>query len=242
MMSPAQRHRVEQQETELNNLQPVGPNGPPLWSLIVIGCVMGVSNVYLFVATVGGWYGYVIAVGAVQMEFLAVWARIKSRYTSSEHREVMRRWSKWLGAFSLAHTVVGITHFSGYLVNSPILDFYSHILAFPAIVCLVWFAAGEILDKNWISKLYEAVVDRKVTNLINLSESQAEKQNLLIRAEVAQARHDVYQLKSEMKAALVPVLQAQVRSEQQIEQALYALPEESQEKIRKQLEETLGKD
>jgi hypothetical protein len=242
MMSPAQRESIGRQETELQGLQPLRPNGPPLWALCLIGVVMCVANVHLFIVTIGGWFGVVVSGGAGTLEGLAIWSTVKSRYTSSEHREVLRKWSKWLGAFSLAHCVVAIVHFSGYLVNNPVLDFYSHILAFPIIVCLVWFSAREILDKHWVSKLYESVVEGKVTSLINLSQSQAEKENLLLKAEVAQTRHDVYQLKTEMKAALVPILQAQVQSERQIEQALYALPEDAQEKIRKQLEETLGKD
>jgi hypothetical protein len=65
---------------------------------------------------------------------------------------------------------------------------------------------------------------------------------LLVKAEVQQVKHDVFALRTEMKRLMVPILQSQVESEQRIEQALKSLPEGTEDRIRKQLEDALGKD
>jgi hypothetical protein len=139
LMTPAQRQSIERQETELDNLQPLsGANAKvPIWLLCVIGIATAISNCHLFTSAIAGWFGVVIAVGAMTLETMALWCIINSRKTSAEHRLVLRRWGHRLGAFSLFHAVIGVIHFSHYIVNSPLLTAYTSVFAFPAIIVLV---------------------------------------------------------------------------------------------------------
>jgi hypothetical protein len=244
LMTPSQRSSIERQETELDNLQPLsGWNAKiPIWLLCVIGIATGISNCHLFTAAIPGWFGIVIAIAAMTLETLALWCIINSRRTSSEHRLVLRKWGHRLGAFSLAHAVVGIIHFSKYIENSPLLTAYTSVAAFPAIIVLVWLACDEVIGKDWVTRLYHAVIEGRIDALIKLSESRAEREGLLVKAEVQQVKHDVFELRTEMKRLLVPILQSRAESEKRIEQSLATLPPEIQDRVRKELEDAVGKD
>lgn len=224
MMSPRQRNEVDEQDRQIDEAQPLPSGGLPVYVLLLIGIVLAVSNAYLFITTIGGWYGAVIAAGAVTLETVAIWSILNARRTSEEHEEVLKRWGKILGTFSLTHCVCAIVHFSGYLPDNPVLSFYSHAVAFPLIIVLVWFACQEIIDKHWASGLFHGLITNKITALKHLGSARTEQQILLVAAQVEEVKADVFKIKTMIRQGLIPVLQERAETEAQIEETLRAIP------------------
>jgi hypothetical protein len=244
MMTPEQREQIARSQREVENAEPLKRtgwwDGLPRHLQKFLAGGLGFSNGYLFAATIGGWYGAVIAATAVSMEMLAAWALLNADRTTEEHRQVLLKWSKRLGAFSLVHCVVAILHVSAYLSNIPwlltALAVYSHVFAFPAIIVLVWMALNEIIGEHWGTKVYQVLIKGKIRGQAHLSETQVNQQIMLVNGLAEEMRTEFFKLRTEMQQALIPALIERGETEEQMEAVLQKLSPQIERKIRAELD------
>src|SRR5262245_2802345 len=131
MMSERQRAQIHAQEEKLDKIKPVPYGGWPSFLIVCLGVVLGLSNAYLFTATIPGIYGIIIACGAVCLEITAVWCVWNQSRTTGAHKEALRKWKAILGFVALVHCVLGIAHYNGLFPSNTFLQIYTAFIAFP---------------------------------------------------------------------------------------------------------------
>jgi hypothetical protein len=236
-MNDKQRRQFDNQDKQLENFQPVPVGGWPIFALWITAIGMGISNGYLFWVTVGGWYGGVIAATAVCLEVTALYCVLNYVRTTGDHQKTLGFWGSVLFGFSLLHAVFGIIHFSGYGQGWWFVDFYTHVIAFPAIMILLAIALSKIIRQHWSAGLFAKIIGERIKGLSDRAEAVIQQDVLLNRAELAALRAKIFEIETQIKEALVPLIQQRINTEKRIENMLRNIGDRTIEnEIRQEIE------
>lgn len=240
-MTQKQQQQHDEQDKQLENFTPVGRGGWLTFATFITAIGLGISNGYLFIATIGGWYGYVIAATAVCLEITALYCVLNYVRSRGEHKEWLGRFGTLLGGFSLIHAVFAIVHFSGYGRDNWFVEFYTNVLAFPIIMILLSVSVATLTRKHWSAALFEKIIGERIKGLSNRAEVLIEQDVLLNRAELAALKAKIFEIETMIKHELIPVIRQRIDTEKEIERMLRGIGDRAIEnEIRHEFEALKG--
>ncbi len=122
--------------------------------------------------------------------------------------------------FSLTHAVMAIAHHKGLGISGSFIETYSTWVAFPMILILCVSGAITLKMAHWSAKIMNKLAQTKIVSLSNRAEVLMEQNRLLDAYELSDLKARLFDLQTELKAELIPVVQRRIRASEQLEQMI----------------------
>lgn len=183
-------------------------------------------NVRLFVATIGGIWGYVVAGAAVMSACFAVYCWNRVDKSKGKHLRVMQLGAAGFTALELLHATASVWELTVGLdgTTKQWAVWYSHKVAFPlmALSILVGYAAHRYTF--WTAEINKARAESEITIAVERAQLDTQKAQLDMEFELAEANFTHLERMAKIEAATAKQVAA-MRTSAQLPESSAFLPE-----------------
>jgi hypothetical protein len=221
-INPGQKQQRAAQDKEIKNYTLVGNKGWVTVCKILVCALLAGWNAHLFVRTIPGWMGIFTACVAISVEITALYCVHNYTRSVDEHKLWLGRFAVILGLFSLMHAVLAIVDHTGYAGAgaSHVINFYSHVVALPAIVILLSVTTATLSMKHWSAEVIKDLAVSKLDSLRNRAQVLMEQHRLLDAHELSELKAGLFDQETALKIALIPIVQRRIEASQQLDQMI----------------------
>ncbi|MGH9849028.1 MAG: hypothetical protein ACREBD_04145 [Blastocatellia bacterium] len=219
-INPGQQRSA--QNAEIKNYTLVGNKGWLTVCKILVCILLAGWNAHLFVRTIPGWMGIFTAFVAISVEITALYCVHNFTRSVDEHKLWLGRFAVVLGVFSLMHAVLAIVDYTGYAGADVgrVINFYSHVVALPAIVILLSVTTATLSMKHWSAEVIRDLATSKLDSLRNRARVLMEQHRLFDAQELSQLKAELFDQETGLKIALIPIVERRIRASEQLEQMI----------------------
>lgn len=219
-INPGQEQQRAAQDAEIKNYTLVGKGGWLTYCKWMVCALLAVWNANLFISTIPGWMGRFTAFVAINLELTVLYCVHNYTRSIDDHKKWLGRFAVILGVFSLAHAVFAIMHYTGYAGSSRFIEFYSHVVALPAIVILLSITVATLAMKHWSAEVIIDLAVSKLESLRNRARVLMEQHRLLDAHELTQLKADLFDQETALKQALIPIVRRRIEASEQLERMI----------------------
>jgi len=205
-LNPDPDQAQERQDQEIQSFTLVGRGGWPVAVLWLLAFLLGFFNFSLFYETVHGVKGVITGTVALAVEGTALYCVLNYSRSIEQHKEVLGIWGKRFFTFSLVHATASFIHTAGFdILNKPIY-FYSHVIAFPAMVVLLTVGVNKIIMSHWSGKILKDLADSKIVSLRNRADALMKQSGMRDGHQIATLRAMIFAELTDLQSKLIPVI------------------------------------
>jgi hypothetical protein len=156
---------------------------------------------------------------AIGVEITALYCVHNYTRSIDEHKLWLGRFAVILGVFSLMHAVLAIVDHTGYAGAGAgrFINFYSHVLALPAIVILLSVTTATLSMKHWSAEVIKDLAVSKLDSLKNRARVLMEQHRLLDAQELSELKAELFDQETALKIALIPIVRRRIEASEQLE-------------------------
>jgi hypothetical protein len=219
IVDTAQDREQARQDREIENYTLVGNGGWPNLGLVLISLLLGYWNFRLFIDTIPGIDGIITGLVALSCEATAWWCVHNYSRSTGQHQKTMKVVAIGLGLFSLSHATMSVIHRNAYGLTG-IIDFYSHVVAFPLLLVLLTLSLVALKMNHWSVPIASQLGQMRTTGLINRANVLVQQARMRSEHGLARLRAALFQQKTQLEADLLPIAQQFIATRQQRESML----------------------
>lgn len=212
-INPDPERAQQIQDQQIQSFSLVGRGGWPVLVLWLLAFLLGVFNFSLFSHAIPGVKGVLAGLVAVAVEGTALYCVLNFPRSIDKHKEILGTWGKRLFSFSLVHGTLSFIHSAAAVIDNEIFKsfdfyilFYSHLIAFPAMLILLSISVSKIIMHHWSGETLKQLAASRLIALKSRSEALIEQSQMRDQNEMARLRAEIFAEQAQIQADLMPIV------------------------------------